>query len=128
MNSWSHRFSQNTNTKLSRVLPSLHRAEILTIFCSYFGLNDYSRASRYTASSCTDLAGAGWIGSKNIWDARFCTFLHDFAHFCTLLNNTNLPMHGFLKILHHTLERKKCKHFVFNKYFCLVLGLLKSRI
>ena len=44
----------------------------------------YSKASRYMASSCTDLAGARfWIGSKNIWVARFCTFLHDFAHFCT---------------------------------------------
>ena len=25
-------------------------------------------------------------------------------------------------------RKKKCKHFVFYKYFCLVLGLLKSRI
>ena len=25
-------------------------------------------------------------------------------------------------------REKKCKHFVFNKYFSLVLGLLKSRI
>ena len=32
MNLWSHRFSQNTNEKLSRFLPSLHRAEILTFF------------------------------------------------------------------------------------------------
>ena len=40
MNLWSHRFSQNTNDKLSRFLPSLHRAEILTIFCSYLGRND----------------------------------------------------------------------------------------
>ena len=40
MNLWSHRFSQNLNKKLSRFLPSLHRAEILTIFCSYFGRND----------------------------------------------------------------------------------------
>ena len=27
-----------------------------------------------------------------------------------------------------SLERKKFKHFVLNKYFCLVLGLLKSKI
>ena len=40
MNSWSHHFSQNTNKKLSGFLPSLHRAEILTIFCSYFERND----------------------------------------------------------------------------------------
>ena len=38
--SWSHCFSQNTNKKLSWFLPSLHKAEILTIFCSYFGKND----------------------------------------------------------------------------------------
>ena len=43
----------------------------------------YSKASRYTASSCTDLDNARfWIGSKNIWDAHFlncylrCTFLN----------------------------------------------------
>ena len=30
--------------------------------------NSYSKASRYMASSCTDLAGASfWIGSKKIW-------------------------------------------------------------
>ena len=40
MNLWGHRFSQNTNKKLSRFLPSPHRAEILTIFCSYFGRNN----------------------------------------------------------------------------------------
>ena len=32
--------SKNTNKKLSGFLPSLHRAEILTILCSYFGRND----------------------------------------------------------------------------------------
>ena len=36
MNLWSHRFSQKTN---KRFLPSLHRAEILTIFRSYFERN-----------------------------------------------------------------------------------------
>ena len=31
----------------------------------------YSKASRYTALSCTDLAGASfWMGSKKIWDER----------------------------------------------------------
>ena len=40
MNLWSHRFSQNMNKKLSRFLPSLHWAETLTIFRSYFGRND----------------------------------------------------------------------------------------
>ena len=39
MNLWIHHFSQNTNKKLSRFLPSLHRTEILTIFGSYFGRN-----------------------------------------------------------------------------------------
>ena len=40
MNLWSYLFSKNTNEKLSRFLTSLHRAEILTIFRSYFGRND----------------------------------------------------------------------------------------
>ena len=43
MNWWSHRFSQNMNQKLQRFLPcsvAQYRAEILTIFGSYFGRND----------------------------------------------------------------------------------------
>ena len=40
MNLWSHRFSQNTNKKMSRFLPSLHRAEILTNFRLYFRRNN----------------------------------------------------------------------------------------
>ena len=40
MNLWSHRFSQNTNKKLSEFLPCVVRAEILSFFCSYFGRND----------------------------------------------------------------------------------------
>ena len=35
-----YRFSQNMNKKLSRFLPSLYKAEILTIFCSYFVRNE----------------------------------------------------------------------------------------
>ena len=31
-------------------------------------------------------------------------------------------------IYSRSLEGKKFKHFVFNKYFCLVLGVLKSKI
>ena len=54
----------------------------------------YSKASRYLASSCTDLAGAlFWIGSKKIWAARF------FEHLgFTLLSNkscTNFELHEF---------------------------------
>ena len=40
MNLWSHRFSLNTSKKLSRFLPCVVRAEILTIFCLYFVRND----------------------------------------------------------------------------------------
>ena len=41
MNLWSHCFSKkNMNAKLSWFLPCSVRAEILTIFCSYFGRND----------------------------------------------------------------------------------------
>ena len=40
MNLWNHRFSQNTNKRLSRLLPSLHRAEPWQFFVSCFGRND----------------------------------------------------------------------------------------
>ena len=43
---------------------------------------EYSKASRYTASSCTDLDSTRfWIGSKKPWDARFlinCYEMHVF--------------------------------------------------
>ena len=35
-----HHFSQNTNEKLSGFLPCIVRAEVFTIFCSYFRRND----------------------------------------------------------------------------------------
>ena len=45
----------------------------------------YSRASRYTTSSCTDLDNVRfWIGSKKIWDTRFWSILlekHEFFIF-----------------------------------------------
>ena len=45
------------------------------MYCNYLQLQhllpQYSRASRYTASSCTDLDNARfWIESKKTWDAR----------------------------------------------------------
>ena len=41
MNFWSQRFSQNMNENLYALCcGTVHRAEILTIFCSYFGRND----------------------------------------------------------------------------------------
>ena len=47
----------------------------------------YSKASRYTASRYTDLDNARfWIGSKNIWDARFCTYCAFLHVFCMLLH------------------------------------------
>ena len=64
MNLWSHRFSQNTNKKLSGFLPSLHRAEILTIFRSYFGRND-------------DFINSFW---------SLLTFTHIFERLCIFLD------------------------------------------
>ena len=40
MSLWSHHFSQNTNKKLSGFLLCVVKADILTIFCSYFVRND----------------------------------------------------------------------------------------
>ena len=61
----------------------------------------YSKASRYTASSCTDLDNARfWIGSKKPWDARFlincylrCTFFWE----ARILINIFLRCTNFLK-------------------------------
>ena len=50
----------------------------------------YSKASRYTASSCTDLDSTRfWIGSKKPWDARFlinCYEMHVFWEERILMN------------------------------------------
>ena len=61
----------------------------------------YSKASRYTALSCTDLADARfWIGSKIIWDKRIYLVKARFSdHLAfTLLSNkscTNFKLHKF---------------------------------
>ena len=61
----------------------------------------YSKASRYTALSCTDLADARfWIGSKIIWDKRIYLVKARFSdHLAfTLLSNkscTNFELHEF---------------------------------
>ena len=69
--------------------PNINLNDFMTVM-------DYSRALSCTASSWTDLEDARfWIGSKNIWDARFCTFLHVFAHFCTFFGKWELEMHVF---------------------------------
>ena len=67
MNLWSHRFSKNTNKKLSRFLPSLYRAEILTIFCLYFGRNDDFINSFWNCLTC-------WVFIREFWD--FLTFIN----------------------------------------------------
>ena len=74
MNLWSHRFSQNTNEKLSGFLPCVVRAEILTIFCSYFGRND-------------DLINSFWncLTFSNVWEISFSNF----EEFSQYLNFTN---------------------------------------
>ena len=61
----------------------------------------YSKALSSTASSCTDLEDTRfWIGAKNTWDARFCTFLHVFARFYTFFDKWVLEMHVFCTFLH----------------------------
>ena len=68
----------------------------------------YSKASKYTASSCTDLDNARfWIGSKKFWDARFWTILPLAARFCMIL-------HKFCTILHYFW----CLKLGINIYFC----------
>ena len=75
------------------------------IFSSLFSCCDYSKASRYTASSCTDLDNARfWIGSKKIWEARFLTkkiwearFLINCYLRCMFFYRLLLEMHEFLR-------------------------------
>ena len=78
--------------------PKIFEMHIFCTFLHVFLINEYLR--------CTFLMN----------EYLRCTFLHVFTCFCTffecfllheylrytiyLLNNTNLPMHGFLKILH----------------------------
>ena len=67
-------------------------------------ISSYSKASRYTASSCTDLAGAlFWIGFKNIWAEWIyvvkpwaARFFDDLA-FALLSNSsfTNFELHKY---------------------------------
>ena len=85
------------------------RALVCTVF--YNGLVGmlvrYSKASRYTASRCTDLDNARfWKGSKNIWDTRFWWILLEKHEFfggfskifwdARFFDKLLLEMHGFL--------------------------------
>ena len=80
----------------------------------------YSKASRYTASRRTDLDNARfWIGSKNTWDARFCTFLHVFARFCTFFGKWELEMHVFWLI--STWDARFCTFLHVFTRFCTFL-------
>ena len=59
----------------------------------------YSKASRYTTSSCTDLDSARfWIGSKNTWESRFLIFFSWDTCFCTFFDKWVLEMHVFDKM------------------------------
>ena len=60
--------------KTSCIIATEHKYELNTVHLTSrilnYGLN-YSKALRYTASSCTDLDNARfWIGSQKIWDAQ----------------------------------------------------------
>ena len=60
----------------------------------------YSKASRYKASSFTDLTGAHfWIGSKKIWDERI--------YVVKLLSST----------VFWSLSHKSCTNFELHKFF-----------
>ena len=67
---------------------------------------EYSKAARYTASSCTDLAGARfWIRSKKIWDERIYVVK-------TLSSTVFWP-----SCLHPILSNKSCTNFELNDFF-----------
>ena len=79
MNLLSHHFSQNTNVKLSGFLPFIVKAEILTIFCLYFGRNN-------------DLISSFW---------NWLTFS---PSFCTLTFALIRHLSVYLEFWHHTSE------------------------
>ena len=65
----------------------------------------YSKASRYTASSCTDLAGAHfWIGSKKIWD--------ELIYEVKTLSST-----VFWSSCLHPIKFKSCTNFELHEFF-----------
>ena len=105
----------------------------------------YSKASRYTASSCTDLDSARfWIGSKKPWDARFwiiftlaarfCTILHDFARNFIFSNLVSIIFSAFKNELksQHRLLHLRChnemKSFLKKHSYSIQLHFLKMSI
>ena len=87
----------------------------------------YSKASRYTASSCTDLDSARfWIGSKKPWEARFFIFLS--------LDTRIFEMHGFWKFFSLATRNSELLGicFPFSFFHCLgsrdakILGFIQS--
>ena len=67
--------------------------------------SQFSKASRYTASSCTDLAGVRfWIGSKKIWDERSYVVKPWAARFFDHLDFT-------------LLSKKSCTNFELHDFF-----------
>ena len=79
-----------------------------------------------------------------LW-SEYCSHSWIFLLWSEKLKNTIFNSDHFFELFSHSADfssrilsphlstaiawrEKKCKHFVFNKYFSLVLGLLKSRI
>ena len=84
--------------------------------------------------ACTDLEVAHfWIGSKNIWDAHFCMFLHVFLineylkYTLYLSKNTNLPCTDFWRcytVLKRTIL--SCTGFFIERGSNKILGATTS--
>ena len=87
----------------------------------------YSKASRYMASSCTDLDNERfWIGSKNFWDTRFLIIFNWEARIfdffsqkffrCTFFETWLLEMHGFLILSHLSLFLPQWSILIFKRF------------
>ena len=98
MNKWSHRFSQNTNEKLSEFLLCVVRAEILTIFCLYSERND-------------DFINSFW---------NKLTFRRIFFKFQNYFYNSNLPRYTslstFQTVTSHGVTIEKWEEIFFGRF------------
>ena len=104
------------NSSLVATLPFLHAPRLLSP-------RWFEVFLRWNASS-QQLSHHSLTWFLRVWDLNWQDLLGFFYQSDPLLSITTQDT----PIYTCSLERKKFKHFVLNKYFCLVLGQLKSKI
>ena len=128
VNLWSHRFSKNTNKKLSGFLPcvvcTIVRAEILTIFCSYFGRNDGFTNSFWNllTFSVSNVMIIEYDNSSHVaidkWDAfkSLDCFVYGWQLFWNFLNHYAIFLYFWMKVLQcNVMHMKTILSFFLNQ-------------